>query len=161
MTHFNRLLVPVFLSLVTMSVQAVTVMECEDDLGNRTFQDRCPPGTTPVNQKQYSVSTPDEGDVSLAVTLYTVPECESCDQLREFLAIRKISITEKNVNDDITLQEELKEKTGGELHVPVLLLGEKVLTGYNRTELLQALADAGYSEEKAGEAEGKEEGESE
>lgn len=150
MTRYKQLSVFLVIFLSTIPVTwAVTVMECEDDLGNRTYQDRCPPGTTPVDQKRYAVSTSaDEGAVNLSATLYMVPDCDSCDQVREFLQIRNIPITEINVSDDFNLQEELKEKTGGDLRVPVLLLGEKVLSGYNRTELLQALGDAGYSSEE-------------
>lgn len=148
MTCFKHTAIFFIFYLISLPAWAVTVLECEDNLGNRTYQDRCPPGTTPVDQKQYSTSTPEQGKPNLAVTLYTVPDCDSCDQLKEFLKIRNISITEKNVSGNFKLQEELKEKTGGDLRVPVLLLGEKVLSGYNRTELLQALADAGYSEEE-------------
>ena len=143
-------LVPLSLLFYLSSTSAwgVTVLECEDNQGNRTFEDRCPPGSYPVNKKQYSVSTPEQGKAALSAILYRVPECDTCDQVKEFLELRHISITEKNVNDDVKLQEELKEKTGGELRVPVLVLGDKVLRGYNRTELIQALADAGYTSEE-------------
>jgi len=49
----------------------------------------------------------------------------------------------KNVADDVNLQNELKD-LAGELQVPVLLVGSKVLTGYNRTALLQALTESGH-----------------
>jgi len=47
------------------------------------------------------------------------------------------------VADDVNLQNELKD-LAGELQVPVLLVGSKVLTGYNRTALLQALTESGH-----------------
>lgn len=137
------------LSLTALPGWAVNIYECEDEQGNRTFERRCPPGTTPINQKSYKTKAPGGGGTqktNLNATLYVVPDCDTCDQVREFLSIRNISFTEKDVNDNVELQEELKDKTGGDLRVPVLVLGDKVLSGYNRTSLLNALADAGYTE---------------
>ncbi len=78
-----------------------------------------------------------------ALTLYTIPGYDTCEQLREFLSIRKLQVTEKNVADDVNLQNELKD-LAEELQVPVLLVGSKVLTGYNRTAPLQALTESGH-----------------
>lgn len=148
MTSLKYLAIFAVFYLTVAPVWAVTVVECEDSQGNRSFQDRCPPGTTPIDKKQYSVTAPEQKKGNLSATLYVIPECDSCDQVKEFLELRHISITEKDVSGDFKLQEELKEKTGGDLHVPVLILGEKVLKGYNRAELLQALADAGYTSDE-------------
>ena len=50
---------------------------------------------------------------------------------------------------DNELQLELKTKIGGDLRVPVLLIGEKVVLGYDRAGLTSALKDAGYASEES------------
>lgn len=152
----NKLHIPIaFLALYLCAwpASAVSIYECEDDQGNRTFQERCPPGTKPVDTRNYAVTTPseEEAKAKLAVNLYTVPECELCNQMREFLNVRQISFTEKNVQDDVSLQNELKEKAGS-LRVPTLIVGEKAVVGYNRGAATAALIEGGYLETSAAEA---------
>lgn len=133
------------LSILSPSASAVSVFQCEDARGNISFQDRCPPGTKQVNQKDYKsgpvAST--SGRAAPPLMFYTIPDCDTCDQMREFLSIRNIPITEKNIADDLTLQEEVKN-LAGDLQVPVLVVGDKVLTGYNRAGLIQALTASGH-----------------
>jgi len=140
---------------------AVKVVQCEDEQGNRTFERVCPPGTKQVNEMRVptgSAATTDSGDQgqagNISATLYSVPECDSCDGVREYLRDRNSSITEKNVFDNIDLQEEMKEVSGKQ-SVPVVVIGDKVLIGYNRTELKAALAAAGYQEKTETQAEGE------
>jgi glutaredoxin len=140
----RQLLLLFALCVSVHAANAVSILQCEDERGNKTFQDRCPPGTKQVNQKEYSTTAPTVTSTSKGpLTLYMIPGCDTCDQLKEFLSIRELSYTEKNVADDVALQNELKDKAG-ELQVPVLVVGDKVLSGYNRTALLQALTDSGH-----------------
>jgi len=124
---------------------AVEIYRCKDNQGNITFQDRCPPGTTSVGEKNYSTAkgTAAPAQPSGPLTLYVVPDCDSCKQVEEFLKIRGIPVTEKNVDKNIDLQNELK-KVAGELRVPALVVKDKAIVGYDRQALLKALADAGY-----------------
>lgn len=152
MKYIHAIILSLGLSAISSNAWSVKVYECEDQLGNRTFQDRCPPGTTRVNQKQYSTKTPSPSSARRSIgplVLYLVPKCDTCDQVKEFLSVRNISFTEKNVNENIKLQEELKEKTGGDLRVPVLMIGNNAISGYNRGTLLAALEEAGYSDDQA------------
>ena len=125
---------------------ATKIHECEDEQGNRTFQKYCPPGSTVLAAKNYSSAThsSDANAVLPALVLYAVPDCAVCDQLREDLSARNISVTEKNIKDNGLLQQELKSKTGGDLRVPVLLIGEQVISGYEKDSLSSALEKAGY-----------------
>ena len=116
-------------------------------MGNRSFEQQCPPGTSLVKEKQYSTkggSSNLEQSNSTALILYVVPDCETCNQVREFLSTRNISATEKNVMDDVSLQQELRSKLDGDLRVPMLFVGDKALSGYNPTELISVLTGAGY-----------------
>lgn len=133
--------------LMSFHAFAVSVYQCKDENGNLTFEKHCPPGTTQVDEKKLYTGKKEEttSSVDVSATLYSVPDCESCDEIRDFLKFRGISFTDKNVKDDIDLQNELKD-VAGELKVPVLVIGEKVIKGYNRSEILAALKDAGYVE---------------
>src|SRR3990172_828040 len=143
-----RSTVIVWLLMFSHLTWSVDIIECEDEQGNKIFAQPCPPGSKAVSKRSYSTSTPDAGvtSPSVSATLYVVPACDTCDQVREFLDIRKISVTEKDISKDVELQNELKEKTGGDLRVPVLVIGDKVLSGYNRAALQEALTAAGYTE---------------
>ncbi len=132
-----------------ISVQAaVKIVECEDEEGNKTFQKVCPTGSTMVSEKNIRTggsSNEGRSKTNIEATLYLIPECEACDEAREFLKDRKISITEKNVNENIELQTELTELTGA-LKVPTTVIGEEVLTGYSRTKFLSVIEAAGYKD---------------
>jgi glutaredoxin len=135
-----------FSAFLSSNAWAVKVYECEDEQGNRSFERVCPPGSTPLNKKEYSTkrANSNSGISKSPLVLYVIPNCDSCEQVKEFLSVRNISASEKDVTDDIALQQELKSKTGGDLRVPVLMVGDKVLSGYNRTNLISELTDAGY-----------------
>ncbi len=128
---------------------AVKIYECEDERGNRSFESRCPPGTMPVQEKQYATGKKEDksSNPDISATLYLIPDCGACDDVKEFLQSRNITITEKYVNDNFELQSELREKIG-ELKVPAVIIGEKSITGYDRNTLLNALTEAGYTEKE-------------
>lgn len=136
--------------LVALPALAVTVSQCEDDKGNRSYAEFCPPGTKRVNEKEYATSTKFEQaeKKKLEVVLYSVPGCELCTQMREFLTVRQVPFTEKNVNDDADLQNELKKKAGT-LKVPTLIVGDKAIVGYNRGAAAAALVEGGYLDASA------------
>jgi glutaredoxin len=147
------------LALLAGPACAVTVFQCEDSQGNRTFERACPPGTKVVQEKDYQSSgeapAPAE-DLGPApdlppITVYLVPDCESCTQMKEFLDFRQIPYTTKDVKDNLDLQVELKTRSG-DLRAPTVLVGEKAVVGFNRTALLGALQESGYIEAPAPEA---------
>ena len=131
------------------AMAAVKIVECEDEQGNRTFQSVCPPDTKQVDERRVATGTATaEGQTSstnLSATLYYSPNCESCEVVKEYLRNRNIQINEKNVYDNLDLQKELTDLTGKQA-VPVTVIGDKVLTGYNRAELSAALTAIGYTE---------------
>lgn len=129
---------------------ALTVVECVDAEGNRSFRDKCPPGMEKKGEKTLrGVSSSDDPsleDVATAnpITLYTVPNCDACDLVRNALSSRGLPFSEKDVQDNAELQEELKAETGG-LTVPATKIGSRqALTGYSRSALDIALEQAGY-----------------
>ena len=129
---------------------AVTVVQCEDAEGNRTYQESCPPGTSVVEKKQIYTGPKQTGPdmealkANKPVTLYRVETCEACDMVSDYLQERGVPFSLKNANDDVEVQKELREKTG-ELSVPVVTIGDDaVVTGYNKSGLKEKLDQAGY-----------------
>ncbi len=133
-------------SLVNVQA-AVKIVECEDEEGNRSFHKTCPPSSTMIGEKKLStgVSSDNTNKVNIEAILYTIPDCEACEEIKEFLGARNIPITEKNVSDNIELQNELTDLTGA-LKVPTTVIGEEVLTGYSRSKFLSILKAAGYKD---------------
>ena len=135
------------LTLSTGSAAAVTVYECEDDKGNRTFESACPPGTKEVKEKDYSgtgAPAPEANTGDLPeVTLYLVPECDTCVQTRDYLEARDIPFTSKDVSTDFALQDELKKRSGA-LRAPTVMIGDQAVVGFNRASLTTALQEAGH-----------------
>jgi len=149
MGHILKILFATLVFISSQGFAAVNVVECEDELGNRSFQKACPPGHTQIGEKKLSTGATQDSNNSNAniqATLYMIPDCEACDEIREFLGTRNIPITEKNVNDSIELQTELTDLTGA-LKVPTTVIGEEVITGYSRSKFLSTLEAAGFRDE--------------
>ena len=138
--------------LVAFSLQgfsAVKVVECEDEQGGRSFQQNCPPGSTQVGSKKFSTGgSGKEGNSPVVkATLYAIPECGECDEVREFLQAKNVSISEKNADESIEIQNELTE-ISGDLKVPTIVIGEEVIIGYKRSEIEEILLKANDEEAK-------------
>jgi glutaredoxin len=131
---------------------AVKIVECEDEQGNRSFQKTCPPDTSMVGEKKIntglgsSKNKEKSNNVNIQATLYSVTECDACEEVKDFLSSKGISITEKDVSVDVDLQKELTDLSGA-LKVPTTVIGKEILTGYNRNEFIRILKEAGHSEE--------------
>ncbi len=137
-------------SLLSTQVLAVKILECVDEEGNSTFQDRCPPGTEPVGEKSFYTGKKegDSGNPGVAITLYSVPDCDTCDLVRNLLNKYGANATEINIKDDVDLQRELLEKTGseGSLSIPMVIFGDQVIVGYKKHDLINSLEDAGFTQ---------------
>ncbi len=138
-----------FCSLFAIASGAdVQIVECQNARGERSFQTSCPPGSTPIGKKEFKTSLDSKKAVNpdIYATLYSIPDCEACDQIKEFLQIRNIAVTEKNVNESIEVQNELISLAGS-LDVPLTVIGEEVISGYSRNKFLQVLKEQGLQED--------------
>lgn len=137
-----------FCSLAALA-PARTVVECVDPEGNVSMRDFCPPEYTKKAEKRVQGALGPSGPSIAAaaaanpITLYTVPDCDACDLVRNALRKRNIPYTEIDVQDDAGKQEAMRAKTGN-LTVPAILIGERVLSGYSRDAIDGALIEAGY-----------------
>lgn len=123
-----------------------------DEDGNVSYQDREPDsGTAKVERREVrdgASSHLDASEPSTAtgpVTLYVVPDCVTCDYVRGLLEQREVPFKTVDVGTDVAAQEALK-KRAGDLSVPVLMIGNRVLKGYVEPILKAELDKAGYTE---------------
>jgi len=141
------------------AVYAVTVLECVDEAGNSTFQDHCPPGTTPASQRDIktgasnaatdaSAKKPEQekGTGNATITFYTTSsECDACLVMKSVLSKYGASFTEKDINKDMEARKELNDKAGGSgASVPTVVINDQVIAGFNKEAVAKALEDAGY-----------------
>lgn len=136
------------LLLLVAPVQAERLYKWVDQYGNVSYQDKPPPeGSGRVEQK--NIRTKDTGaggDVGgkAAVTLYSAPKCAQCDLARQHLKKRKVPFSEIDVSQrNLEAQQEMVKKVG-ELQVPTLTVGSKIMRGYLESLLDGELDSAGY-----------------
>jgi len=139
-----------FLAITLNSYAAVKIAECEDKQGNRSFEKTCPPGTMLIGEKKINTGTGSSNNkeksnnVTIQATLYRISECDACEQVKDFLSGKGVSVTEKDVSVDVDLQKELTDLSGA-LKVPTTIIGSEILTGYNHNDFINVLKEAGYN----------------
>lgn len=72
------------------------------------------------------------------VTVYSTPTCTYCKQVKDFLDEHGITYTEHNVAEDVERRQEMVEKSG-QMGVPVTVIGDTVLTGFDQSKFAEAL----------------------
>lgn len=128
---------------------AVTVVECRDVAGNVSFRDTCPPEMAKTGEKRVSAGAK-KGTLSLAdiaaknpVVLYSAPNCDACDLVRQRLQSRGIPFIEKGGENAADVRQELKAISGS-VTVPTVTIGSANVSGYDRTALDTTLEQAGF-----------------
>lgn len=76
-----------------------------------------------------------------SVTIYTTPSCVYCKMAKEFFKENNIKYTELNVAEDDEAREEMVEKTG-QLGVPVIMVGDQVIIGFDEDKISEVLSIA-------------------
>jgi glutaredoxin len=156
MKTIHAILPGIFFSIMWCQAYAVTIYECVDEEGNSVFQDRCPPGTTPEGEMKIRTGSGSEpakpapagsGAPDVDITLYAAPECDACLILRGVLEQYSAVFSEKNINQSDDVKRELQEKMGGSttLTIPTTIIGEKIIAGFKKDELISTLESAGFS----------------
>lgn len=73
------------------------------------------------------------------VTIYSTPTCHFCHAAKEFFDANKVQYTDHNVATDIEKRKEMVEKSG-QMGVPVILIGDQILVGFDEAKLKELLA---------------------
>ena len=143
-------------------VNAQSLYKWVDANGNVTYQDTPPPSNVEFEEQSYtdpdapvseSANSDDAGNnaedqlntavEASPVSLYSIPACDACDLVRLFLDNNAVPYAEKNIRGNESLQQELKE-ISGELTVPTVVIGDKVIDGYSKSALRETLIDKNY-----------------
>jgi len=162
----NTLIVLLLSMLVAAPVAAERLYKWVDPYGNVTYQDRPPPegqgGRVEEKLLRDKGGGSDDPNVSVVaakfpVTLYVTSKCAPCDVARAYLKGRKVPFAEIDVSEkNPEAQQAMREKVG-ELSVPTITVGTKVMKGYLESLLEGELDQAGYPKKavKAESAEGQ------
>lgn len=160
---FKATTLAILATAITASVGLAqgTLYKVTDQYGNVTYQDRPPNDDSryeereiPLEEAAPAAAPADlsgSGDTdrmaqvaeSRPLVLFTVPKCDACDFVRWYLKERELPFEEVDVQSDIDNQLRLREATG-EYRVPVLMVGDLPLFGYDGDDLAEALGEAGY-----------------
>lgn len=134
------------------SAQSAKLYKWFDKDGKVTYQDQPPPANAgKVEEKIVKDGGAGDSDVTAEiarkypVVIYTIPKCSSCDLARSYLQKRLIPFTEKIVSGtNVENQKEMQAKIG-ELIVPTIVVGTRIMKGgYSESLLEGELDQAGY-----------------
>ena len=155
----NTLIVVLAAALAVAPAYAARLYKWVDERGNISYQDRPPPeGVGKVEEKSLregrggSSGDPEAAEAAARspVTLYMVPKCSPCDMARTYLKNRGVPFTEVNVSEKNPQAQQEMVKKFGELSVPTITVGSKVMQGYVESLVAGELDQAGYPKPEAG-----------
>lgn len=79
--------------------------------------------------------------ISTPVIIYTTPSCVYCKMAKEFFKKNNIAYEEKDVAVDVAAREVMLTKSG-QMGVPVIEAGGKIIIGFDQARLRDALGIA-------------------
>lgn len=74
----------------------------------------------------------------MKIKVYTTPTCAFCLPVKKVLDEKGVEYEEIDITQDEKAAEELKEKTG-QMGVPVTIIGDEVVIGYDKKKLEELL----------------------
>ena len=72
------------------------------------------------------------------VELYTTPTCSQCAKTRAWFKAQGIDFVDNNIVSDPQALQRMIEISGSR-NVPVIQIGERVIVGFNESEILASL----------------------
>lgn len=84
---------------------------------------------------------PQKSDKSAKVVVYTTPNCQHCRQVKQWLLKHEIPFLDFNVSKPGKIQKQFF-RLGGR-SVPMLVIGDKLLNGFDPQELKKTLITQG------------------
>ena len=75
------------------------------------------------------------------VSIYSTPSCHFCHAAKDFFNANHVAFTDFDVASDMAKRQEMIEKTG-QMGVPVIIVGDEVIVGFDEPRLRSALAIA-------------------
>jgi alkyl hydroperoxide reductase subunit F len=81
--------------------------------------------------------------MSYRVRIFSTPTCPYCKQAKEFLSSKGISFEDIDVSSNPERLKEMKNITGGARTVPVIVIDDTVIVGYEETDIAKTLKEKG------------------
>jgi glutaredoxin 3 len=72
------------------------------------------------------------------VSIYSTPSCTYCKAAKEYFAENNIQFQEFNVAEDMARRQEMIERSG-QMGVPVIMVDNNIVVGYNKPKLAELL----------------------
>lgn len=72
------------------------------------------------------------------ITLYTTPTCVFCPAIKKLLEAEQVDYQEVDVSESEQALEDMKQASG-QMGVPVTVIGDEVIVGFNKKKLKKAL----------------------
>lgn len=73
------------------------------------------------------------------IVMYSTPTCHFCHMAEDYFKSKDIKYTKHDVSVDSEKRAEMMEKTG-QMGVPVIIVGEEVIIGFNQPKIEELLA---------------------
>ena len=75
------------------------------------------------------------------VTIYSTPSCHFCHMAKDFFTEKSVAYEDFDVSTDQAKRQEMIQKSG-QLGVPVIIIGNKVIVGFNKPKIVELLGIA-------------------
>lgn len=72
------------------------------------------------------------------VKIYTTPSCHFCHMAKDYFKENNVAYSEYNVAEDMDKRAEMIDITG-QLGVPVIVIGDDALIGFNKPKIIELL----------------------
>ncbi len=72
------------------------------------------------------------------VTIYSTPTCHFCNMEKDYFKANGVEFDAFDVSTDASKRAEMMEKSG-QLGVPVILIDDKIIIGFNKPKLAELL----------------------
>ena len=140
-----------WMAAASAPLAAAQLYQWKDAQGRTVYSDQAPPTTVKAQQKNFKGSVIEGGESYAArtarekypVTLYASACGAPCDQARQLLSARGVPYSSKDPQANAEAQAELQKLTG-RLSVPVLVVGNDKIDGFETGQWQSALDRAGY-----------------
>ena len=76
--------------------------------------------------------------ITKTVAVYSTPTCPYCRQVKDYLKDKGVEFTDYNVATDLDARNAMVQKSG-QLGVPVIVVDDDVIVGFNRGKLDEIL----------------------
>ncbi|MCX7880735.1 MAG: NrdH-redoxin [Ignavibacteria bacterium] len=69
------------------------------------------------------------------VIIFTTPTCSFCNAAKRYLKERRVPFKEVDVSRDIAALRDMQRRTGGNTGVPVILINNKPIIGFDKRQI--------------------------